>query len=96
MRLMPEQITVTGKARGRPVELRWHRGGHLDGDPFTILDVHDLVAVGREVGDGGIAIGPATLDGDPDLIVATLAAVLDEVDAVTGIDPEVLPRGAEA
>lgn len=92
------KVTVTGVSRGRDVYVQWRAPGELTGDPFVIADIEDLVASGREVGHAGLAVGPATLNADdgPDLVVATLTAVLDEVRAVEGLEPDAVPAGADA
>ncbi len=84
---MPPVLVVHGRAYGRPASVRWSEG-KLEGDRFAIMAIEDAVAAGREVGQTGGPIGPATLDvaaAGPELVVFTLAEGFDEVDRVEGL-----------
>lgn len=94
-----EPIIVRGRHAGRDVELTWRGPGDVTGDRFAVADVEDLVASGREVGQGGIGHSPATLDADRHgrhMVAYTLATVLDEVTSAEGVEPQEIPEGAEA
>jgi hypothetical protein len=92
---MPAQITVSGTFRGRAATVEW-RPGVLDGDPFALLEITDAVRAKREVGAAGVAIGPATLDGDRELVVATIASAFDEIESISGYKPQEIPDDAQA
>jgi hypothetical protein len=98
-RTMPPLVIVAGTHRGRPDVRVQCRAGELGGDPFAVADVEDAILAGRRIDVAGVTSGVATLDpavAGPDLVIATLTSVFDEVDVVRGLEPEDVPRGAEA
>lgn len=93
--VMPGGLTITVSAYGQRFELAWRTDGALTADTgfelvaeLVLEDVLELVERAVTVSDGLGFTGPATLEGPPELVVATIAAAVDEVLDVAGWQPD--------
>lgn len=88
------KLAVIGLTSGRRTRVDW-RDGTLDGDPFTVAAVEDLVTAGVTVEAGNIT-APASVSVDEDLgvVIATLARAFDVVERVEAPEPPEPEAGA--